>query len=176
MLRLALLAVLLLASPASAQAVERYEDADAGWAVKYLDGWTVSPGQDAYTTKFEAPADEQIDVFFENFTVMARKQEGPVTTQQAIETIKPMLEKLGAKLLEEEAGNVRLAGQDAVRLVWSFQFGGIELRMAQLVTTVYDTVYLCTFTVEASKQQQYERTAHGMFDSFEFVKAQQPNP
>ncbi len=175
MLRLVILIGLACALPAAAQDVERHVDQDDGWAVKHLDSWTVAPGKDAYTTKLEAPADEQIDVFRENFTVKVRKQEGPVTTQQAVEFIKTTMQQLGARLLEEQAGNVRLAGQDAVRLIWSFQFGGLELRMTQLCTSVHYTVYLCTFTVEAGKQQQYERTAHGMFESFEFVKPA-PNP
>ncbi len=44
------------------------------------------------------------------------------------------------------------------------------------MTVVGDTVYLCTFTVEATKAQKFERLAHDMFNSFELVTPVKSKP
>lgn len=156
--------------------VARHVDNDQGWAVKHPDTWKVNGGADAYTTVIEAPADEQIDIFIETFSVMARKQDGPVTLKAATEAVKEQFNLVGAELLEEQQTNIRLAGQPAARLIWKLQLAGVDLRLAQLMTVVGDTVYLCTFTVEATKAQKFERLAHDMFNSFELVTPVKSKP
>ena len=154
---------------------ERHTDASNGWTIRHPSDWQKVHGFDPKVTKFEAPADEEIDVFRESFTVGVYPQDGVPTLTQATEVVKGLMAKVGAELIEEEQANVRLGKQPAVRLIWKFNIGGLDLRMAQLLCVVDTNVYLATLTVEASKIRQFEGIGHEMFNSFAFLnKAGQP--
>ena len=173
MLRTLLIVVsLLLASSSAALAQdqgERHTDAENGWTIRYPSDWEKGGDFDPKVTKFEAPADEQIDVFRESFTVGVYPQDGVPTLTQATEVVKELMKKVGAELIEEEQANIKLGKQPAVRLIWKFNIGGLDLRMAQLLCVVDTNVYVATLTVEAGKTQKFEAIGHEMFNSFAFV-------
>jgi hypothetical protein len=153
----------LAAGPAG---TETFTHDEQGWSATFPADWTRKKGADEHTTTFKAPADEEIDLFQENFAVTVHQQEGHVPIATAAEFIETMMTKLGARKIERTDGNVRLSGHDAIRFIWALQFGGLDLRLAQLVASVDDRIYVVTFTVEAGKARQFEAVGHAMFNHF----------
>ena len=147
---------------------ERYEDKERGYVVRYPADYEMQDGLDASTKVFASPEDRELDIFRENFAVLVRGYDKPVSLAEARVAVKKEMEAQGAKLTDS-GDRAKLAGRDAHRFVWSIRLGGFDLLLVQLVTTVKDRVYVVTYAFERGSEHRHRPTADAMANAFEIT-------
>jgi hypothetical protein len=162
--------------PATAPATDatkmvRYTDKPHGFSFERPESWEKSPNPNAnivvmFLDALSGPGDRMR----ENISIVVMDIGGnpDVTLEKVLPVVRDSLQKKFSEVRFVEDAPMKLAGQDAHKLLYTAKMKGVDLKMTQVMSVANSRFYTITFTSTPDGFPKYEAVLTRMLESFQF--------
>jgi len=153
------------------EAVENgHRDIEAGFEVKFPEGWDIKRGVMGADVIALAPSDSDEDLFRENVNIIHADLEFPITQDEYSKINMTRLEELLTDYDLEESDDVDVDGIQSKRLIYTHRMGVVNAKVMQYLILVGSNAYVITFTTDPKMFDQYRGVFDEIMKTFKFVK------